>query len=240
MSLYDSLMESVIYEDSVEEYKERIMLDESKIEDAVEKMLDKFYNLSHYKLTRDDLTNTAKVKDAIKNMNLESNRNAKKRALPILITTLITFITGISLSTLYSNKEFENYGKANRASMDAFRNADFEDKFDASHKAFEESRDNFNKDNKALLAASSVCLIIAAGAYIASGFALINDYDRLIMACDRSVKKLRKELDKEKRKSDPDKGRIKNIEIAIDKINETQNMVIRKKKDEMSTTVRNI
>lgn len=224
----DNLLESTNLQNMVFDID---FMNEGAISDTIESLLDRFYNLSHYKLTREDLAKPDKVKAAIKNMNLESKRNQKKRALPALIICLISCATGSALGLKSDMDSVDAWKADSQSKMSSIRSiaysGDKAKEFSKSAETSAQKAKNLEQSSKSYLAGCLVCLGIALAALTVEYVGLISDYDRMIMACERSVKKLKKSLGKE---SDPKK--IKEIENTINKINETQNMLIKKKKDE--------
>ena len=84
MNYIDSLMEMVIEEDSIEEYKDR--LDEIALQESL---------LSKIGLSKEDLQNPNKVKEAIKNLNGITSEYEKRSTYINMISSLLQTISSL-------------------------------------------------------------------------------------------------------------------------------------------------
>ena len=204
----DNLMEMVIIEDNIQEYKENInLLTEGKM---IDNFLDKYYRLTRYRLKREDLSNPSKVKDAIKHINLEEDRGKRRSATVPLVVALLGEIGA-----------YAGYGFMFKTDMDRQKdrpNPDDYDEYDDNGNWSNWNGDKYGEDvNKhiekynekqtKLLIGTCAGLAVAIGAIcVASSIYSVNDFDRLIDGCEKEIDRIDKSLKKiEKTKTEDNK-----------------------------------
>ena len=194
----DNLMEMVIIEDNIQEYKENIaLLSEGKM---IDNFLDKYYRLTRYRLKREDLSNPSKVKDAIKHINLEEDRGKRRSATVPLVVALLGEIGAYTGYGLMFKTDMDR--EKTRPDLDNYEKEPDEYGFtgldwDKYEKDSSDHRKKYNEKQKKLLIGTCAGLAVAIGAIcVASAIYSVNDFDRLIAGCEKEIDKIDKSLKK--------------------------------------------
>ena len=220
----DDLLEMVMYEDNIEDYKQNIgILSEGK---ALDKLL---YT---YRLKKEDLSNPSKVKDAIKHIELENKRGNEKRSIAPLITFLFGEL-GIITSNILGIKIDDRYNKSKPDYNDYETDGGLDwEKFDND---FSNHIKSHNKDMAKVLIGMCASIAVSAGSLIALNIILNrSDYDRFINACEKEINKIDKALKKLNKIDEKDsdtKKLIDNLEKSREGLNKTIETLHKAKKE---------
>ena len=201
----DELDESVLLADIDELINEAVydysydLLTEAEAVNFVDRTLNKINGLAKLNLTKKDLVNPSKIDAALKSMPEFSEQQKKKKTKAIvnLIICLLNFIATMIFDVKYSVaatddaiNSIRNVGIDAANKVSALFGGDQAKYLDTNTRA---------KYFKGLMA----CLIVSISSLVFTSFGLNDDYQRLIIAFDKAIRKIDKQIAKAKKKDDP-------------------------------------
>ena len=217
MSLYDSLMESVMTESGMTVLEESKFLseidelineavydldiealNEGQVNDFVDNALAKINGLAKVGLTKKDLTDSAKVEAALKKMP-EYSEQAKKKKTKVIINLIVTLLNMIAV--IYGNVKMSTAETEDNINRMINQTLDI--------KASTAQMFGFNVDVKHLPTNTAdkymkllIGTIVVSSAGLIFNYAggLQDDYERLITAFNRSIRKIDNQIEKAKKK----------------------------------------
>ena len=222
--MYDILMEMVINEDSIEDYRDRqqmlkdldeISINEGAAKDWIDKQVDKINGLTKIGLTRDDLVDPTKVEAAIKkikNIKDQNNTVIAKAIISIFISVLGIFGSEVAAQGYDIAKNSDKLIKG----INAIVGVDYDP----------------NTRKKWLVAMGGILAVLIANLIWTVN--IKNDYQKLMSAFDSSIKKIDKAISKENKASVPNKEYIKSLEKNKKLLIDNKSKVYNKYKEDLA------